>query len=69
VVTTIEEPRIRPEWLLGGAVTLLGAIIIIVVTLILGAREDEPVVTPVDATELTAGTCAEDDIESLLKMR
>lgn len=60
MVTTIEEPRIRPEWLLGGAVTLLGAIIIIVVTLILGAREDEPVVTPVDATELTAGTCAED---------
>jgi hypothetical protein len=60
VVTTIEEPRIRPEWLLGGAVTLLGAIIIIVVTLVLGAREDEPVVTPVDATELTAGTCAED---------
>jgi hypothetical protein len=59
VVTTIEEPRIRPEWLLGGAVTLLGAIII-VVTLILGAREDEPVVTPVDAAELTAGTCAED---------
>jgi hypothetical protein len=60
VVTTIDEPRIRPEWLLGGAVTLLGAIIIIVVTLVLGAREDEPVVTPVDATELTAGTCAED---------
>ncbi|GAB2468650.1 hypothetical protein GCM10027063_06300 [Promicromonospora xylanilytica] len=60
MVTTIEEPRIRPEWLLGGAVTLLGAIIIVVVTLVLGAREDEPVVAPVDATELTAGTCAED---------
>jgi hypothetical protein len=60
VVTSIEEPRIRPEWLLGGAVTLLGAIIIIVVTLVLGGNEDEPVVTPVDATELTAGTCAED---------
>lgn len=60
MVTTIEEPRIRPEWLLGGAVTLLGAIIIIVVTLVLGAREDEPVVSPADAAELTAGTCAED---------
>jgi hypothetical protein len=60
VVTTIEEPKIRPEWLLGGAVTLLGAIIIIVVTLVIGAGEDEPVVDPADATELTAGTCAED---------
>lgn len=60
MVTTIEEPRIRPEWLLGGAVTLVGAIIIIVVTLMLGGREEEPVVTPADATELTAGTCAED---------
>ena len=60
VVTTIEEPRIRPEWLLGGAVTLLGAIIIIVVTLVIGAGEDEPSVVPADATELTAGTCAED---------
>ncbi|MFI9486874.1 hypothetical protein ACIG47_10825 [Promicromonospora sp. NPDC052451] len=60
MVTTIEEPRIRPEWLLGGAVTLLGAIIIVVVTLVLGAGEEEPVVEPVDATELTAGTCAED---------
>lgn len=60
MVTTIEEPRIRPEWLLGGAITLLGAIIIIVVTLIIGSREDEPVVTPADAAELTAGTCAED---------
>ena len=60
MVTTIEEPRIRPEWLLGGAITLLGAIIIIVVTLIIGSREDEPVVTPADATELTAGSCAED---------
>ncbi|WP_129789581.1 hypothetical protein [Promicromonospora panici] len=59
MVTTIEEPRIRPEWLLGGAITLLGAIIIIVVTLVLGAREDEPVVTPADATALTAGSCAE----------
>lgn len=60
MVTTIEEPRIRPEWLLGGAITLLGAIIIIVVTLIIGSREDEPVVTPADATALTAGSCAED---------
>jgi hypothetical protein len=60
VVTTIEEPRIRPEWLLGGAVTLLGAIIIIVVTLLIGSREDEPVVEPADATALTAGSCAED---------
>ena len=60
MVTTIDEPRIRPEWLLGGAVTLLGAIIIVVVTLVLGAREDEPVVTPADASDLTAGTCAED---------
>lgn len=60
MVTTIEESRIRPEWLLGGAVTLLGAIIIIVVTLVLGAQEDEPVVAPVDATALTAGTCAAD---------
>jgi hypothetical protein len=60
VVTSIEEPRIRPEWLLGGAVTLLGAIVIIVVTLVLGSGEEEPVVTPADATELTAGTCAED---------
>ncbi|MFE7505010.1 hypothetical protein [Promicromonospora sp. NPDC057488] len=60
MVTTIDEPRIRPEWLLGGAVTLLGAIIIVVVTMVLGAGEDEPVVVPADATELTAGTCAED---------
>jgi hypothetical protein len=59
VVTTIEEPRIRPEWLLGGAITLLGAIIIIVVTLVIGSGEDEPVVTPADATALTAGSCAE----------
>ena len=60
MVTTIDEPRIRPEWLLGGAVTLLGAIIIVVVTMVLGAGEEEPVVVPADATELTAGTCAED---------
>ena len=60
MVTTIEEPRIRPEWLLGGAITLLGAIIIIVVTLLIGSREDEPVVTPADASALTAGSCAED---------
>lgn len=60
VVTTVEEPRIRPEWLLGGAVTLLGAIVIVVVTLVIGAGEDEPAVVPADATELTAGTCAED---------
>lgn len=56
----MDEPRIRPEWLLGGAVTLLGAIIIVVVTLVLGAGEEEPVVEPADATELTVGTCAED---------
>lgn len=60
MVTTVDEPRIRPEWLFGGAVTLLGAIIIIVVTLVLGSGEDEPVVAPTDAAELTAGTCAED---------
>ncbi|WP_454859952.1 hypothetical protein [Promicromonospora soli] len=60
MVTTIEEPRIRPEWLLGGAITLFGAIVIIVVTLLLGSREDEPVVTPADATALTEGSCAED---------
>ena len=60
MVTTIDEPRIRPEWLLGGAVTLLGAIIIVVVTMVLGSGEEEPVVVPADATELTAGTCAED---------
>lgn len=60
MVTTIDEPRIRPEWLLGGAVTLLGAIVIVVVTLVLGAREEEPVVAPADAADLTAGTCAAD---------
>lgn len=60
MVTTIDEPRIRPEWLLGGAVTLLGAIIIVVVTLVLGSGEEEPVVAPADATDLTVGTCAED---------
>lgn len=60
MVTTIDEARIRPEWLLGGAVTLLGAIIIVVVTLLLGSREDEPVVAPADAAELTAGSCAAD---------
>ncbi|MGW2093060.1 hypothetical protein [Promicromonospora sukumoe] len=60
MVTTIEEPKIRPEWLLGGAVTVLGAIIIVVVTMVLGAGEDEPVVVPADATELTAETCAAD---------
>ncbi|WP_369369757.1 hypothetical protein AB1046_13160 [Promicromonospora sp. Populi] len=60
MVTTIEEPRIRPEWLIGGAVTLLGAIVILVVTLVIGAGEEEPVITPADATELTAGTCAAD---------
>ncbi len=60
MVTTIEEPKIRPEWLLGGAITLLGAIIIIVVTMVIGSGEDEPVVVPADATELTSGTCAED---------
>lgn len=60
VVTTIEEPRVRPEWLVGGAVTLLAAIIILVVTLVLGGREDEPVVVPADASELTARTCAAD---------
>lgn len=60
MVTTIDEPRVRPEWLLGGAITLLAAIIIIVVTLVVGSGEEEPVVEPVDATELTAGSCAED---------
>lgn len=60
MVTTIEEPRIRPEWLVGGALTLLAAIVIIVVTLVVGAGEPEPVVVPADADELTAGTCAAD---------
>ncbi|MFC8800868.1 hypothetical protein ACFT2C_24320 [Promicromonospora sp. NPDC057138] len=60
MVTTIDEPRIRPEWLLGGAITLLGAIIIIVVTLMIGSGKDEPAVTPADATALTADSCAAD---------
>jgi hypothetical protein len=60
VVTTIDEPRIRPEWLLAGALTLLAAIIIIVVTLVVGSGEEEPVVAPADATELTQGSCAAD---------
>ena len=59
MVTTVEEPRLRPEWLLAGAATLLGVIIIIVITLLLGSRTDEPVITPADAADLTAGTCAE----------